>query len=970
MSADVTRPAASIVVVTWNAWEWTRACLESLRPTLGVRDQVIVVDNGSTDATVRRLAGYPWLRVIANPENRGVAAGRNQGGAVAAGEAVVFLDPDTVLPRRWLDALLAPFADPEVAAAGAVSNYASGAQLLSPVPYTSVRAMHPFARGWEQAHRGQVQPAERLDGFCLAVRGSALRGCQGFDERYGSGALAADDLCRELLCRGGRLVVSRACFVHHAGQASIRANGVDFAGLRAAGERVYSAKWGVAARTEPRVSACLIVRDEEENLPACLSSVAGLVDEVVVYDTGSVDGTRELARQLGALVVEGYWDDDFARARNAALAHCTGDWILWLDADETLTTDPARLRSTLAGTSEGLDGFLVPISNAVGTGLSAEVVHSAVRLFRRAGCRWQGALHEQILRWDGAAPQLARLDHARIEHRGYLDAVMAQRGKAARNLKVAQAAADRADTDGDPGQRLVDLGRAQFTAGQFAQAVLSCRSGAQRTGLAPSRRLGYRVAAEAALRLGRPQQALECLADLSAAGGHPALVASLSGRAQLLAGRPEEALATLSGVREACVDEDGFGYGPHTVAADRVAALAALGRAREALLVCLQVLSAEAAMDVPLVQVVELVRASGSSFAELARAVPATRLPHVLGQALLLPVDTADELMEAVAAAHPDQLAVLAGASRLAVRLGVQRALVWATRLRARGLGSACPLLAIGADPGRSLADRALALASAHAHFRDARAERLLDQLAAGCPDSERARVSELLAPASAAAARLFAPAQPRVSLVLPVGNQAERTARCLQALAAHLPGELAFEVVVVDNASTDATAGLLAGVSGDIQVLRNETDQGFAAACAQGAQASVGEYLGFLSPDIAVQPGWLQALVAALDADPRRGAACPTAHGDGQAGAVPSPVLGALLRRSAYEATGGLAAAGPDPLGMLGGQPDLFAALAAAGYLVHHEPASQVRRGWPGTGPLGAGAPAGWSGQGAPALK
>src|ERR1700678_4705915 len=82
------------------------------------------------------------------------------------------------------------------------------------------------------------------------------------------------------------------------------------------------------------ISACLIVKGEEKALPECLESIRGFVDEIVVYDTGSTDATVELAKRAGAKVTEGYWDDDFSRARNASLEQCRGKWILWIDADE------------------------------------------------------------------------------------------------------------------------------------------------------------------------------------------------------------------------------------------------------------------------------------------------------------------------------------------------------------------------------------------------------------------------------------------------------------------------------------------------------------------------------------------------------------------------------------------------------------------------------------------------------------
>src|SRR3712207_217693 len=82
------------------------------------------------------------------------------------------------------------------------------------------------------------------------------------------------------------------------------------------------------------LDAVLIVRDEARNLPDCLAALDGVVDTVRVHDTGSVDGTPDLAARLGATVTRGAWTDDFAAARNAAQAHCTARWILSVDADD------------------------------------------------------------------------------------------------------------------------------------------------------------------------------------------------------------------------------------------------------------------------------------------------------------------------------------------------------------------------------------------------------------------------------------------------------------------------------------------------------------------------------------------------------------------------------------------------------------------------------------------------------------
>ncbi|MBP5974452.1 glycosyltransferase family 2 protein, partial [Brasilonema sp. CT11] len=81
----------------------------------------------------------------------------------------------------------------------------------------------------------------------------------------------------------------------------------------------------------------MIVKNEEATLSKCLGSVKNVVDEMVVLDTGSTDSTPQIAEKFGAKVHHFEWCNDFSAARNEALKYVTGDWILVLDADETLT---------------------------------------------------------------------------------------------------------------------------------------------------------------------------------------------------------------------------------------------------------------------------------------------------------------------------------------------------------------------------------------------------------------------------------------------------------------------------------------------------------------------------------------------------------------------------------------------------------------------------------------------------------
>lgn len=100
------------------------------------------------------------------------------------------------------------------------------------------------------------------------------------------------------------------------------------------------------------VSLCLIVKDEEAVLDRCLKSIAHLVDEIIVVDTGSRDQTKSIAANYGATIFDFTWIDDFSAARNAAFEQATQEYILWLDADDVLSEDDQQ---RFADLKESLD---------------------------------------------------------------------------------------------------------------------------------------------------------------------------------------------------------------------------------------------------------------------------------------------------------------------------------------------------------------------------------------------------------------------------------------------------------------------------------------------------------------------------------------------------------------------------------------------------------------------------------------
>jgi glycosyltransferase involved in cell wall biosynthesis len=146
----------------------------------------------------------------------------------------------------------------------------------------------------------------------------------------------------------------------------------------------------------PALSLCMIVKNEERNLPRCLDSVRDLVGELIVVDTGSTDATPRIAASYGAEVVAfDFTIVDFAAARNQAIARAGGRWILMLDADEILDQASAPIIEKLVVRDENAGYFLERHNHWSDS--SNPTTDYVVRLFpNRLNCRYRGRVHETI----------------------------------------------------------------------------------------------------------------------------------------------------------------------------------------------------------------------------------------------------------------------------------------------------------------------------------------------------------------------------------------------------------------------------------------------------------------------------------------------------------------------------------------------------------------------------------------------
>jgi glycosyltransferase involved in cell wall biosynthesis len=163
----------------------------------------------------------------------------------------------------------------------------------------------------------------------------------------------------------------------------------------------------------------MIVKNEEAFLQGCLESIKDVVDQIIIVDTGSSDKTPDIAKKYHAEVYYFDWCDDFSAARNESLKYATGDWILWMDADERLAPESAEHLLRIL-TSEGLPVIYNVHIHSIWRDNSTVQLSSAHRIFNNnEGIYFSGRIHEQITRSAFAANAEERDSHVVIHHLGY-----------------------------------------------------------------------------------------------------------------------------------------------------------------------------------------------------------------------------------------------------------------------------------------------------------------------------------------------------------------------------------------------------------------------------------------------------------------------------------------------------------------------------------------------------------------------
>ncbi|MDY6953410.1 MAG: glycosyltransferase, partial [Thermodesulfobacteriota bacterium] len=287
-SAKAGRKVTSIVILAHNQLPYTKKCISSIFKYTKQPFELIVVDNASSDGTMKYLghlaaqhglqgskgaakaspqkgrrkkgrkrsrakkspssAVCKAFKVIRNDRNLGFAAGNNQGMAMARGDYVLLMNNDIVVTPGWLDRMIAcAERSPTIGMVGPMSNYVSGPQLVQEVRYNTktLARLNTFAKEFAETFSAQSTFIWRVVGFCMLIKRVVVEKIGGMDDRYGLGNFEDDDFSLRAALAGFESWIAKDCFVHHFGSRTFIGAKIDYQKSLHRNWEIFKQKWGL-----------------------------------------------------------------------------------------------------------------------------------------------------------------------------------------------------------------------------------------------------------------------------------------------------------------------------------------------------------------------------------------------------------------------------------------------------------------------------------------------------------------------------------------------------------------------------------------------------------------------------------------------------------------------------------------------------------------------------------------------------
>lgn len=242
------QPLASIIMLTYNALDYSKQCVDSIQKSTRYPYELIFVDNASSDGTVTYLTELiqrnPNYHLIKNDSNRGFAAGNNQGMEIAKGDYLLLLNNDVLVPIGWLEGLVAcAEMDPNIGLVGPLTNWISGWQMVIDVPYTETKDFTGYANKIAETQANRYTPRRRIAGFAMLIKRALYETIGGLDEQFGSGNYEDDDYCLRARNEGFKIMVAEDVYIHHFGSKTFQENNIDYSRSIMKNKALFRQKW-------------------------------------------------------------------------------------------------------------------------------------------------------------------------------------------------------------------------------------------------------------------------------------------------------------------------------------------------------------------------------------------------------------------------------------------------------------------------------------------------------------------------------------------------------------------------------------------------------------------------------------------------------------------------------------------------------------------------------------------------------
>jgi len=243
-----TQKKVSIIMLTFNQLADTKQALESLFKTTQYPYELIFIDNGSKDGTIKYLEKLKEdrsdIKIIQNDINLGFAKANNQGIKVATGEYILLLNNDVILTNFWLERMINCLeSDMGIGLVGPCTNHAVGQQVVNYELKKNFSDINKFAEILAIKNVGKWVETHRIIGFCMLMKRELIEKVGLLDEQFGPGGYEDYDYCLRVLLAGYKIVIASDVFIYHIGGRGYSKNNLDYNSLRIQNFKLFVDKW-------------------------------------------------------------------------------------------------------------------------------------------------------------------------------------------------------------------------------------------------------------------------------------------------------------------------------------------------------------------------------------------------------------------------------------------------------------------------------------------------------------------------------------------------------------------------------------------------------------------------------------------------------------------------------------------------------------------------------------------------------